>query len=144
MPDSPVLLVDDDPEILSLFSELLEMHGEQAITAGNGEQALRLILDRWRARQPPFSAVVSDWKMPVMDGLELLARIRSGEFHALPFVLVSGAVTADVLLAAVQYGPDAVLLKPFNIDALCVKIQEARDIRERKERERARTGFTRA
>jgi CheY-like chemotaxis protein len=143
MPESPVLLVDDDPELLSLFSDALQLNGLHAICAANGEQALQLILGRWRAGESSFSAVVSDWKMPVMDGLELLARIRSGEFQALPFILVSGAVTMDILLSALQHDPDAVLLKPFRVDALCAKVQEAMEVRQRKERDRARTGFKR-
>jgi two-component system chemotaxis response regulator CheY len=101
-----------------------------------GEAAVRVLEERALSGGVPFSAVVSDWMMPGMDGVALLRRIRSGGFNRLPFVLMSGAVTKEVLLTAVKYDLDAVLLKPFAIDALCVKIQEASRARERKVRER--------
>jgi DNA-binding response OmpR family regulator len=141
MADGRILLVDDDQELLSLFADALELDGVPTSCAGDGEQAFGLLLERSRAGLGNFHAIVSDWKMPVLDGLELLTRVRSSRFHGVPFVLISGAVTADVLRDALRYDPDAVLLKPFHIDALHAKIREAVDVRGRKERDRARIRF---
>jgi DNA-binding response OmpR family regulator len=137
-----ILLVDDDQELLSLFSDALQLDGLTTSCAENGEQAFRLLLERSRSGTGNFTAVVSDWKMPVLDGLGLLTRIRSSRFHGVPFVLMSGAVTADVLRDALRYDTDAVLLKPFHIDTLHAKIREAIEVRGRKEHDRARIRFT--
>jgi CheY-like chemotaxis protein len=140
MGESEVLLVDDDPGILSLLCDYLREKGFRTTCAPSAEEAFRQLNERARSGGPAFAAVVSDWMMPGMDGVALLNQIRSGEFQELPFVLMSGAVSKDVLLKAVKYDPDAVLLKPFSINALCVKIQEAIKVRERKQIERARIG----
>lgn len=140
MNSADVLLVDDEAEIRSLLSDYLEVRGYTATCAESGTDAYRLIEERAQGGGPHFTAVVSDWMMPGMDGLALLEKIRSGDQHRLPFVLMSGAVSRDVLLAAVKYDPDAVLLKPFSIDLLCAKITEAAKTRERKVLDRVLTG----
>lgn len=140
MNSADVLLVDDEAAIRSLLSDYLSVRGYTATCAESGEDAYRLIEARAESGRPHFTAVVSDWMMPGMDGLALLEKIRSGDQHRLPFVLMSGAVSRDVLLAAVKYDPDAVLLKPFSIDLLCAKIAEAAKARERKVLDRVLTG----
>lgn len=140
MNSADVLVVDDEPDILSLISDFLSARGYTATCAGGGADAYRLIEERAQGGRPPFAAVVSDWMMPGMDGLALLEKVRSGDQHRLPFVLMSGAVSRDVLLGAVKYDPDAVLLKPFSIDLLCTKIAEAVKTRERKVRDRVLIG----
>ena len=135
-----MLLVDDEKAILSLLSDYLQTKGVRAVLAGNGAEAYRVLEERAHGGGPAFFAVVSDWMMPVMDGLGLLDRVRSGEFCGLPFVLMSGAVSREVLLGAVKRDPDAVVLKPFNIDLLWAKIQEAAKSRERRVREKALGG----
>ena len=129
---SEVLVVDAQNAMRELLVDCLQMKGVPAITAMNGAEAYRLLEERALARGPAFLAVVSDWVMPVLDGLGLLHRIRSGEFQWLPFVLISGAVSITELRAAVKYGPDAVLLKPFAVDALYDKVHEAAAARARK------------
>ncbi|MDZ4676769.1 MAG: response regulator [Oligoflexia bacterium] len=59
------------------------------------------------------------------DGLALLEKLRVGEFHYVPFILMSGAVTKEVLKNVVHQGADGVLLKPFSGDTLIKKISEA-------------------
>jgi CheY-like chemotaxis protein len=136
MAEPEVLLVDDEQDVLSMLSEFLQMKGFKPTCADSADSAFRVLQERALRAEPPFQAVVSDWMMPGTDGGTLLGKIRSEGFRALPFVLMSGAVTRDVLLTAVRYDLDAVLLKPFSIDALCDKIQEASKVRERKVRER--------
>lgn len=64
-----VLLVDDEEHILSALRRSLRREGYQIVTAGSGAEALRILEER------PVAAVVSDHKMPGMDGLALLARV---------------------------------------------------------------------
>jgi CheY-like chemotaxis protein len=137
MTGARVLLVDDEEEVLVLLGDLLQAQHFETTCASNGQEALRQLQLRAREGQPPFAAVVSDWVMPVMDGVALLKAMRAGEFRKVPFVLMSGAVSRDELLGAIRYDPDAVLLKPFRIEALRGKIEEAVQNRQRKELERA-------
>jgi CheY-like chemotaxis protein len=137
MADGRILLVDDEEELLLLLGDLLETKNFHTVCAGNGQEALRLLERHVKVNKAPFTAVVSDWVMPVLDGVGLLKTMRAGEFRKVPFVLMSGAVGREELLSAIRYDPDAVLLKPFRIEALCVKIEEAVQNRQRKELERA-------
>jgi CheY-like chemotaxis protein len=137
MADGWVLLVDDEEELLLLLGDLLETRHLEAVCASNGQEAMRQLEKHSRSGKPAFTAVVSDWVMPVMDGVALLKQMRAGEFRKIPFVLMSGAVSREELLGAIRYDPDAVLLKPFRVEALCAKIEEAVQNRQRKELERA-------
>jgi len=137
MAKSQVLLVDDDKDLLQLLGELLWTRNFETSGAKNGEEALRLLEERSSAGLPDFSVVVSDWTMPVMGGVALLIKIRSSQFRGLPFVLTSGAVSPEELAGAIKYDADAVLLKPFSVDALCTKIDQAILSRQRKELDRA-------
>ena len=81
-----ILIVDDDVHIRSLISEILNARGHRTATAVNGLQALQ-VLDE----QGPWDVVVTDYHMPVLDGMELvkaLAERRSG--GPIPAVMVSG------------------------------------------------------
>ncbi len=91
----PVLLVEDDVDILEMARELLEQKGHRVVTAGNGEEALRCLE---RIERP--CVILLDLFMPVMNGVEFLRVLRSERdprLAQLPVVVVSAAVgtTAD-------------------------------------------------
>src|SRR5690606_36680332 len=67
-----VLIVDDEEVIRDSFGMALERAGYSVLTAVSGQEGLNLV-----ARQPGIACVVSDIRMPGMDGLELLARLRN-------------------------------------------------------------------
>jgi len=133
-------VVDDEKAIQSFLSDYLLTKGVRTVLAGNGAEAYRMLEQHARTGRPAFFAIISDWVMPVMDGIALLGRVRSGPFSGLPFVLMSGAVSRDVLLGAVRHGPDAVVLKPFDLNTLWAKIEEVAKNRERKTLEQALGG----
>ncbi|MDO6414683.1 MHYT domain-containing protein [Sphingomonas sp. BIUV-7] len=115
MPPCTVLVVDDDPLVLTNTAALLEDLGHRPITAGSGAEALdRLIYDA----VPDL--VVTDQLMPGMTGLELIARIRADR-PGLPVLLVSGY--ADLAPAD---APDVHLLtKPFTQRSLAQAVRAA-------------------
>ncbi len=83
---STILLVDDEPEILELYSEVLALMGHDILRARDGEQALSVA--RWR--HPDL--VVTDWMMPRMDGVELCSALsRAEELRDIPIVMHSGS-----------------------------------------------------
>jgi CheY-like chemotaxis protein len=83
---STILLVDDEPEMLELFSEILEMMDCSVIQAHDGQEALAM------ARAQPPDLVVTDWMMPRMTGLELCHRLRHDEsLRDVPIIMHSSS-----------------------------------------------------
>ena len=107
-----VLVVDDDPPILSLVADLLTDEGYRVRAVYDGLTALAEI-----ERDPP-DVVVSDVMMPHLDGIELVRELRR-HGHAVPVVLMS-AVYDDVDLPGVRFVP-----KPFGVDYLLAAIKGA-------------------
>jgi CheY-like chemotaxis protein len=104
--DSPhalILLVDDNSNGLKARKSVLEEHGHSVVMACGGEDALERFL------REKFDLVVTDYKMPGMDGVELISRLRQLR-PAVPVILVSGF--ADTLgLSQENTGADAVIQK---------------------------------
>jgi two-component system response regulator HydG len=120
-----VLVVDDEPAAREVLSELLEQRGYEVHGVEGGEEALQLV------DETPPDIVLSDLRMPNMDGIELLKRIH--EKNPLMPVVVQTAVTAvDAAVAAIRAGAEDYLLKPVDIDALvhCLeRVVERRELR---------------
>jgi CheY-like chemotaxis protein len=107
-----VLVVDDEPAIRALLSDVLADLGYLVETAVHGADALEKL-----ARQS-FQAILLDMMMPVMDGREFLGRLRQAPAAASPPVLVLSAAPADLLRSMRDLGAAACLEKPFEIDTL--------------------------
>ncbi len=69
---APILVVDDDETVRSTLKEYLDANGFQVITAGNGKEAIDLMAEN----HEQIGLVVSDIRMPVLDGISLIRRIR--------------------------------------------------------------------
>ena len=78
-----ILLIDDEPDILHVVSLLLRTEGFHVETAETGEEALKLLA------QNTYALVVSDYLMPIMNGIELLKQVR-GKKDYTPFIFFSG------------------------------------------------------
>lgn len=104
-----LLVVDDEAPLRGVLAEVFVELGYRVLEAANGREALALL-----AREP-VQLVLSDVMMPVMDGVELCRAVKArSEFAALPVILVTAAGRA----AAEHAGADAILDKPFSLDAL--------------------------
>ncbi|MEQ1875584.1 MAG: response regulator [Bdellovibrionia bacterium] len=134
-----ILIVDDEGELLESLSFALSKRGYNVIRARSGNKAYSLIDERKKKfGRADLSAIVSDWMMPDGDGIGLLATIRANMPNDnIPFVLTSGVVTPEKLESAIKLDADAVLLKPFSISNLILKIEEAIRVRLKKDFERA-------
>ena len=100
-----LLYVDDEPGLLEIGKLFLETTGEfSVITALSGKDALGQL-----ARQG-FDAVVSDYQMPEMDGLELLKSVRRS-FGNIPFILFTGKGREEIVIEAINNGVDFYLQK---------------------------------
>jgi CheY-like chemotaxis protein len=106
-----ILIVDDDPAIRDVVSDILEMSDYCVKTARNGAEAL----DEIRIDRP--AAVLLDLMMPVMDGWEFLRRYRCDALVApAPVVIMSAA--RDASSVASNLGAQAFLSKPFEIETI--------------------------
>jgi len=118
-----ILVVDDDPISLRVVSALLADHGHRVVTAADGAAGLALF------EQETFQAVVTDWVMPVMDGLELVRRIRAQPLAAYTYIVVLTARGAhEDALAALEAGADDLLPKPIQRDDLDARLRVAQRI----------------
>ncbi|MFQ5981104.1 MAG: response regulator [Candidatus Heimdallarchaeota archaeon] len=90
-----ILLVDDNPEFLTITKEFLtaEEPTFEILTTPNPHEALEFV------RIQSFDAIVSDFQMPIMTGLELLAQIRADD-NPLPFVMFTGRGREEVAIEA--------------------------------------------
>ena len=107
---SPVVLIaDDDPDILSLVSLRLKKSGFGVVTAADGEEALRAV----REHRPELAIV--DVRMPKMDGLELIRRIRADdESSEMPIIVLSARVRDGNRAEGFEAGADEYVKKPFS------------------------------
>jgi PAS domain S-box-containing protein len=105
--DAPLrlLLVDDEPDLLEVIREFLEMMGAFDVTTSTcADEALALLKER------KFDVVVSDYQMPVMDGLSFLNEVRK-DMPNLPFILFTGKGREEVVIEALNKGADFYLQK---------------------------------
>ena len=104
-----VLVVDDVVTYRKLLAGLLKKWGYQVFEAENGEQALALL------EQQPINLLISDWEMPVMDGLSLCRQVRQ-LFHDryIYLIMLTGRESVDDLHAGFAAGADDFLRKPVN------------------------------
>jgi len=101
-----LVLVDDDPDTLTVLFDLLFSGGYRVIPVGNGESALEAI-----QRDKP-QAVITDVRMPKMDGLELLGRLKN--LHPeLPVILLTGYGDQGMYHTALTLRAEAFISKPF-------------------------------
>jgi DNA-binding NtrC family response regulator len=101
-----LLIVDDEPDIRNSLKRRFILNGYGVDTADGGESALAML------EQSPYQIVISDIKMPGMDGIELLRRIRS-EYPMTRVIMMTGFVTLENGLSCLRHGADTCIFKPF-------------------------------
>ena len=116
--DIRILVVDDEANARSGLEKLLVQAGYIVDTAGDGIQALA------RAAEHPPDIVVTDLRMPVMDGMALLAKLQESN-RDLPVIVASAFGDMPFAVAAMHAGAANYFTKPIDIDALLVAIERA-------------------
>src|SRR6476646_9657306 len=130
MPKSRILVVDDEAAIRDSLKMTLEYEGYEFLSAATGQEGLALI-----ERESP-DLVLLDVKMPGMDGLEVLDRIRALN-DALPVVVVSGHGTISTAVEATKKGAFDFIEKPFASDRVLVSLRNALDQRRLRDENRS-------
>ncbi len=130
MPTDRVLAVDDDPAILKLCLRILEPEGYQVTTATRGEDALA------RLEAEPFDVLLTDIRLPGLDGLEVATRLRARDLDMV-IITMTGYSNMEMAIQALRLGVDDFIIKPFSPDALRVHLARALD-KEKLRRENVR------
>jgi len=113
-----ILVVDDEERMASVVASALERAGYECEAATSGESALSVLDTR------EVDAVVTDWKMPGMDGIELLRRIHERR-PGLPVVLLTAHGSVPSVIAAMREGAFDYVVKPFDNDELRASVGRA-------------------
>lgn len=112
------LIVDDSRVIRKVSRHLLENMGFAVSEAGNGQEAL----DQCSSAMPDI--ILLDWNMPVMNGLDFLAKLRSqagGDYSKVVFCTTENDVAH--IKAAIEAGANEYVMKPFDQETLQIKLQ---------------------
>src|SRR5271155_3799655 len=118
-----VLIVDDEPNLRKILSAQLSRDGYDVLTAEDGEQGLALLKDHH------IDLVITDLKMPKVDGMTLLKRALLEE-PELPIVVITAHGTIDTAVEALKLGAFDFVTKPFDKDELRQIIAKALRTRE--------------
>lgn len=114
-----VLIVDDESSIRELIYDGISDHAKSIYQAENGEEALELL------RQKDIDIVFSDVKMPNLDGVELLKKIRENGSDVV-YILVTGYSDKDIATSALKWGAYDIIEKPFKLSELVATYDRAR------------------
>lgn len=104
-----ILIVEDDPTSTLILERSLRKAGYETVSAPDGQVALE------RLRETEWDAVVSDWMMPRMDGIELVRQIRKEVDPAPAILMVTALSSEDARSHALAAGADEYLAKPYSI-----------------------------
>jgi len=115
------LIVDDSRFVRSFLRRMLEGRGIECAEAGDGQAGLDQLHASVDAGSS-FDLALVDWNMPVMDGLEMLKRLRAEGFAAMKVMMVTTEAENDFIIRALDAGADEYLMKPFDDEALSEKL----------------------
>jgi len=111
------LIVDDSRFVRGFLRGLLERRGMECEEAGDGQAALDRIHE-----SAPFDLAFVDWNMPVMNGLELVERVRGEGYQEVKVLMVTTEAEDDYIVRALDAGANEYLMKPFDDEALADKL----------------------
>ena len=118
--ENKILLVDDEEDIRLVLGMSLSDMGYEVLTADNGEEALEI----FKEKQPPI--VLTDIKMPGMDGIELLRKIKLYNPET-EVIMITGHGDMDLAITSFKDEASDFITKPVDVDALDVAIQRVRE-----------------
>lgn len=113
-----ILVVDDEPNYLVVLSEILRDEGFEVFTAESANEALPVI------RESDLDLVISDMKMPGMDGIQFLENIKKIN-RELPVILITAYAEVEKAVEAMRLGAFNYIAKPFSNEALLASVNKA-------------------
>ena len=113
-----VLIVDDEKNYTRILGAVLEEEGFEILTANSGSEAREVL------EGSDVDLVLTDMKMPLMDGIQLLEKIKTRDSE-LPVIMMTAHGTVDKAVEAMQKGAYSYILKPFDNDRLIIYVRKA-------------------
>ena len=117
-----VLIVDDEPKMQRILEIMLKQMGHNALLANNGQEALEII------KVNCVDLVVSDLQMPVMNGMELLKKLREQAID-IPCIIITAYGTVQTAVEAMKHGAIDYIIRPFDVHAVELSINRALALR---------------
>jgi two-component system response regulator AtoC len=106
-----ILVVDDEPKMRRVLEIMLQKMGHRVLGAGNGLEALAIF------QAHTVDLIITDLRMPEMDGIELLARLRA-QASDVPVMVITAHGTIETAVTAMKHGACDYILRPFDIDVV--------------------------
>lgn len=118
-PSKPlILIVDDEPAQRDMLSYNLEANGFAVIEAGDGEEAMIMLLEN----EPEL--VILDWMLPLVTGIEVCRQIKArNETKALPVIMLSARADETDRVRGLETGADDYVVKPYSIAELMARVR---------------------
>lgn len=113
-----ILIAEDEITNAVLIKKLLIKAGYSVVVANNGLEALRYI------ENEEFDAVLTDWMMPHIDGIELIRRLRAINKDTPLIIMVTALVSQDSKIYALESGADDFIAKPIDVNELLARVEE--------------------
>ena len=113
-----LLLVDDEEDFRTALADRLKRRNMDVTDAGSGEEAIEIIAKK------SFDVAIVDIKMPGIDGIETLRRIRKID-PLIEVILLTGHASVEAGVEGIKYGAYDFIIKPCSVDYLMVKVDDA-------------------
>lgn len=118
MPKQTILVVDDEAKMRRLLEIMLTQMDYTVLQAGNGLEALAVLAKH------PVDLIITDLKMPQLDGIGLLKQLRD-QANNIPVIVVTAYGTVETAVDAMKYGASDYIVRPFELDAVEAAVQQA-------------------
>ena len=110
-----VLLIEDEPNLLYIMEQVFTANGYDVLTATNGKQGV----DVYYKNAPEF--IITDWMMPIMDGLEFVKRLRMNDKKT-PILILTGKTSEEDAVEGYACGANSFVRKPFSMKEILANV----------------------
>ena len=114
-----ILIVDDESGILYFIQNMFLADGYEVVIARNGEEAIESV------RKDMVDLVITDLRMPRMDGMQLLRELKRGLAPSLPVIMLTAYASDETAIEAKKLGAFTYMAKPFNVAGLLGVVKRA-------------------
>jgi len=121
-----VLIVDDEKDFVEMFSLRLKQQGEKVSAAYSGEEALKML------EKTPVDVIILDIRMPGMDGIDTLKRIKQ-LYPIVEVILLTGHGSTETAVEGMKLGAFDYLMKPADFEDFKIKLENARKRKDEQE-----------
>ncbi|WP_035587621.1 response regulator [Hippea jasoniae] len=122
-----IITVDDSSTMRRIIKNTLKRigYGDEILEAENGKEALDIL------QQNPVDLIITDWNMPVMDGLTFVKKIRADhKFDDVPIIMVTTEAAKEDIITALKAGVNNYIVKPFTPNVLKEKIEQVLGLKD--------------